>query len=151
MGVRQLESMVRISESLAKMQLSEEANEEHVKEAVRLFKVSTLKALKEGGGSGADEMAGSGEYVENIQKAERNIKRRLPIGSKTNVSKLVSEMSKRSLAGRNRVPREEEAGVPPQVKHLKQERSKHLYSYFVVVVGCQFNFHFQMRLSDLSQ
>merc|ERR1712129_542875 len=95
--VRQLELLVRISESLAKMQLSEEANEEHVKEAVRLFKVSTLKALKEGGGSGADAMAGSGEYVENIQKAERNIKRRLPIGSKTNVSKLVSEMSKRSL------------------------------------------------------
>jgi len=95
--VRQLESLVRISESLAKMQLSEEANEEHVKEAVRLFKVSTLKAAKEGGGSGGDAMAGSSEYMEQIQKAERNIKRRLPIGSKTNVSKLVSEMSKRSL------------------------------------------------------
>ena len=93
--VRQLESLVRISESLAKMQLSEEANEEHVKEAVRLFKVSTLKAAKEGASS--DAMAGSSEYMEQIQKAERNIKRRLPIGSKTNVSKLVSEMSKRPL------------------------------------------------------
>merc|ERR1712154_31113 len=36
--VRQLESLIRIAESLAKMQLNEEANEEHVKEAVRLFK-----------------------------------------------------------------------------------------------------------------
>jgi len=45
--VRQLESLIRIAESLAKMQLSEEANEDHVKEAVRLFKVSTLKAAKE--------------------------------------------------------------------------------------------------------
>jgi len=96
--VRQLESLVRISEALAKMQLSEEANEEHVKEAVRLFKVSTLKAAQEGGGSSGDAMAGSTEYMEQIQKAERNIKRRLPIGSKTNVSKLVSEMSRRSLS-----------------------------------------------------
>jgi len=93
--VRQLESLIRISEALAKMQLSEEANEEHVKEAVRLFKVSTLKAAKEGGGGITDQ--GSSEYMEQIQKAERNIKRRLPIGSKTNVSKLVSEMSRRSL------------------------------------------------------
>merc|ERR1712129_449830 len=37
------------------------------------------------------------EFKEQVLKAERNIKRRLPIGSKTNVSKLVSEMSKRSL------------------------------------------------------
>jgi len=99
--VRQLESLVRISEALAKMQLSEEANEEHVKEAVRLFKVSTLKAAQEGGGGSSGDamaMAGSTEYMEQIQKAERNIKRRLPIGSKTNVSKLVSEMSRRSLS-----------------------------------------------------
>ena len=97
--VRQLESLIRIAESLAKMQLSEEANEEHVKEAVRLFKVSTLKAAKEGGGGGGvDNLVGNQEYLESVQKAERNIKRRLPIGSKTNVSKLISEMSRRNLS-----------------------------------------------------
>jgi len=95
--VRQLESLIRISESLAKMQLSEEANEEHVKEAVRLFKVSTLKAAKEGGGGG-DAMAGSAEYLEGIQKAERNIKRRLPIGSVASVNKLKGEMARRNIS-----------------------------------------------------
>merc|ERR1719384_602316 len=58
--VRQLESMIRIAESLAKMQLSEEVNEEHVKESVRLFKVSTLKAAKQGSGGPAGAM--SDEY-----------------------------------------------------------------------------------------
>jgi len=95
--VRQLESLIRIAESLAKMQLSEEANEDHVKEAVRLFKVSTLKAAKEGGASG-DAMAGSAEYLEGIQKAERNIKRRLPIGSVASVQKLKGEMQRRNIS-----------------------------------------------------
>ena len=96
--VRQLESMIRISEALAKMQLSEEVNEEHVKESVRLFKVSTLKAAKQvtGGQGGGGAM--SEEYLVSVQKAERNIKRRLPIGSKTNVSKLVSEMQRKQLS-----------------------------------------------------
>jgi len=95
--VRQLESLVRISESLAKMQLSEEANEEHVKEAVRLFKVSTLKAAKEGG-VGGDALSGSPEFLESVQKAERNIKRRLPIGSVASVSKLKGEMARRNIS-----------------------------------------------------
>eukprot|EP01083_Nonionella_stella_P073216 197797_1 len=94
--VRQLESLIRISESLAKMQLSEEANEEHVKEAVRLFKVSTLKAAKEGTGAAGVQLDNN-QYLESVQKAERNIKRRLPIGSKTSVSKLVGEMARRQL------------------------------------------------------
>merc|ERR1719361_3018016 len=96
--VRQLESMIRISESLAKMQLSEEVNEEHVKESVRLFKVSTLKAAKQGAGGPAGGGAMSEEYLVSVNKAERNIKRRLPIGSKTNVSKLVSEMQRKQLS-----------------------------------------------------
>jgi len=95
--VRQLESLIRIAESLAKMQLSEEANEDHVKEAVRLFKVSTLKAAKEGGMATTDSLSGSNQFLESVQKAERNIKRRLPIGSKTNVSKLIQEMARRQL------------------------------------------------------
>ena len=36
-------------------------------------------------------------FYKMVQKAERNIKRRLPIGSKTNVSKLVQEMGRRQF------------------------------------------------------
>ena len=46
--VRQLEAIIRISESLAKMRLSNEATVEDVNEALRLFKLSTLQATKSG-------------------------------------------------------------------------------------------------------
>ena len=41
---RQLESLIRISESLAKMRLSKEVNENDVDEAIRLIKVATQSA-----------------------------------------------------------------------------------------------------------
>lgn len=50
--VRQLEAIIRISESLAKMQLQPFANETHVDEALRLFQVSTLDAAMSGSLSG---------------------------------------------------------------------------------------------------
>lgn len=50
--VRQLEAVIRISESLAKMQLLPFANEIHVEEALRLFHVSTLDAAMTGSLSG---------------------------------------------------------------------------------------------------
>eukprot|EP00486_Rosalina_sp_Unknown_P002322 CAMPEP_0201577232 /NCGR_PEP_ID=MMETSP0190_2-20130828/23496_1 /ASSEMBLY_ACC=CAM_ASM_000263 /TAXON_ID=37353 /ORGANISM="Rosalina sp." /LENGTH=333 /DNA_ID=CAMNT_0048009041 /DNA_START=1207 /DNA_END=2209 /DNA_ORIENTATION=+ len=71
--VRQLESLIRIAESLAKMQLSEEANEDHVKEAVRLFKVSTLKAAKEGGMATTDSLSGSGEFLNLYKKLKETL------------------------------------------------------------------------------
>lgn len=46
--VRQLEAIIRVSESLAKMQLQPFATETHVDEALRLFKVSTLDAAMNG-------------------------------------------------------------------------------------------------------
>lgn len=46
--VRQLEAIIRISESLAKMQLMPFATETHVNEALRLFQVSTLDAAMSG-------------------------------------------------------------------------------------------------------
>ena len=45
---RQLEAVVRIAESLAKMSLSPFATESHVDEALRLFQVSTLEAAMSG-------------------------------------------------------------------------------------------------------
>jgi DNA replication licensing factor MCM5 len=46
--VRQLEGIVRIAESLAKLSLSPTANEAHVDEALRLFRVSTFAATQSG-------------------------------------------------------------------------------------------------------
>lgn len=50
--VRQLEAIVRIAESLAKMSLLPFALESHVDEALRLFRVSTLDAAMSGSLSG---------------------------------------------------------------------------------------------------
>lgn len=49
---RQLEAVVRIAESLAKMKLQPVAGEEEVDEALRLFQVSTLDASLSGSLSG---------------------------------------------------------------------------------------------------
>ena len=46
--VRQLEAIVRISESLARMQLKPVAGPEHVDEAIYLFNQATVDALKSG-------------------------------------------------------------------------------------------------------
>jgi len=96
--IRQLESLIRIAESLAKMELSNEANEEHVKEAVRLFKVATLRAAKHG--IFDDNSSQNGAFQENVKKAERNICRRVAIGSTMSVKKLIDEMVKRLLPQR---------------------------------------------------
>ncbi|RHY82372.1 hypothetical protein DYB35_002100 [Aphanomyces astaci] len=50
--VRQLEALVRISESLAKMHLKIQVTSENVQEAIRLFKVSTMNASQDGGTRG---------------------------------------------------------------------------------------------------
>lgn len=46
--VRQLEAIIRMSESFAKMELSPFAHERHVEEALRLFHVSTIEAAATG-------------------------------------------------------------------------------------------------------
>merc|ERR1712056_76214 len=53
--VRQLEAIIRISESLAKMELREDVDISHVEEALRMFTVSTLDAAnRDRGGVGVD-------------------------------------------------------------------------------------------------
>ena len=47
--VRQLEAIVRITESVAKMRLSDIATEDDVQQAIHMFTVSTLRAAKVGG------------------------------------------------------------------------------------------------------
>jgi DNA replication licensing factor MCM5 len=80
--VRQLEAIVRISESLAKLSLSPIATESHVDEAIRLFLASTMDAITQGEGQGSKEL------MESASKIEDELKRRLPIGWSTSLATL---------------------------------------------------------------
>ncbi|PYH75947.1 DNA replication licensing factor Mcm5 [Aspergillus uvarum CBS 121591] len=83
--VRQLEAIVRITESLAKLSLSPIATEAHVDEAIRLFLASTMDAVNQGEGQGSKEM------MEEASKIEDELKRRLPIGWSTSLATLKRE------------------------------------------------------------
>ena len=85
--VRQLEAIVRISESLAKMELADRATEAHVNEAIRLFRISTLNAVH--AGHGGEAMPAS--LVAEIERVERAIKQRLPLGSSIAYASLLKE------------------------------------------------------------
>ncbi|EQL03127.1 hypothetical protein G6O67_002904 [Ophiocordyceps sinensis] len=84
--VRQLEAIVRITESLAKLTLSPVATEEHVDEAIRLFLCSTMDAVNQGSNQGSRELN------EEVNRLEVELKRRLPIGWSTNLATLRREM-----------------------------------------------------------
>uniref|UniRef100_A0AAV1UUH8 DNA replication licensing factor MCM5 n=1 Tax=Peronospora matthiolae TaxID=2874970 RepID=A0AAV1UUH8_9STRA len=85
--VRQLEALVRISESLAKMRLLNEATREHVQEAIRLFSVSTMNAAKDGGTQGL-----FGSFHEKAHEVEQSIYRTLRIGTRVETSALYSRL-----------------------------------------------------------
>jgi len=93
--VRQLEALVRISESLARMHLSEFATEEHALEAINLFKSSTIEAINSG--QVGDIASMSQEMAQEIQKAEEQIKKKLPIGTMMNQEALVSMLQRIGL------------------------------------------------------
>ncbi|UNI18852.1 DNA helicase [Purpureocillium takamizusanense] len=84
--VRQLEAIVRITESLAKLTLSPIATEEHVDEAIRLFLCSTMDAVNQGSNQGSRELN------EEVNRLEVELKRRLPIGWSTSLATLRREM-----------------------------------------------------------
>ncbi|EGG21461.1 MCM family protein [Cavenderia fasciculata] len=88
--IRQLEAIVRISESLAKMSLSNTASSRHVQEAIRLFTISTFDAITTNSAMGEQLTP---QMVEDISKAETQIKRRIAIGSKVSLKKVVEELS----------------------------------------------------------
>lgn len=79
--IRQLEAIIRITESLAKLRLSPVASEEHVEEAIRLFTASTMDAVDQGVSSGG--LITTGEMSKEINKVEQELRRRLPIGWST--------------------------------------------------------------------
>ncbi|KAG4432811.1 minichromosome maintenance protein 5 [Cadophora sp. M221] len=84
--VRQLEAIIRITESLAKLSLSPIATEQHVDEAIRLFLASTMDAVKMGSGQGSKELN------DEVNKLEDELKKRLPIGWSTSLQTLKREL-----------------------------------------------------------
>ncbi|EGR31798.1 mcm2-3-5 family protein, putative [Ichthyophthirius multifiliis] len=87
--VRQLEAIIRLSEAIAKIQLSEDVNEDHINKAHELFQYSTMNAIQNGRELGF-------ELPQELQglslKIEEAIKRRVAINSKVDCSKLKEEM-----------------------------------------------------------
>jgi DNA replication licensing factor MCM5 len=69
--VRQLEAIIRISESIAKMRLAKTVTIEDVKEAQRIFEVSSLSAMKTGSMGPENNPA----IIELVQKIEQDIMR----------------------------------------------------------------------------
>lgn len=84
---RQLEAIIRISESLAKLTLSTVVQNHHVEEAIRLFKFSTMDAVSAGSADGMSR----GELNSEMSRIEKDLKRRLPVGWSTSYQSLVKE------------------------------------------------------------
>eukprot|EP00123_Amoebidium_parasiticum_P017932 comp24037_c0_seq1/m.43040 comp24037_c0_seq1/g.43040 ORF comp24037_c0_seq1/g.43040 comp24037_c0_seq1/m.43040 type:complete len:725 (-) comp24037_c0_seq1:627-2801(-) len=89
--IRQLEAIVRISESLAKMSLSKFATWVNVEEALRLFRQSTLQAATNGDLAGVEGMT-TQEDIEQVQEVEKRIQRRLPISQATSRRLVIEDL-----------------------------------------------------------
>ncbi|CAH1116571.1 unnamed protein product [Phaedon cochleariae] len=90
--VRQLEAVIRISESLAKMQLQPFTTEAHVDEALRLFQVSTLDAAMSGSLAGAEGFTTEEEH-EMLARIEKQLKRRFAIGTQVSQQNIVQDFT----------------------------------------------------------
>lgn len=97
--VRQLEAIIRISESLAKMRLAPFATDADVDEALRLFQVSTLDAAMSGDLSGAEGFT-TEEDQEMISRIEKQVKRRFVIGSQVSEHAIVQDFLKQKYPER---------------------------------------------------
>jgi DNA replication licensing factor MCM5 len=83
--VRQLEALARISEALARMELSDVASEVHVDEALRLFKVATMQAASSPYGAAP----GSAQFDEEVKKCEQAIKSAVPLNTTVRTTELL--------------------------------------------------------------
>merc|ERR1712217_62341 len=84
--VRQLEAIIRISESLAKMELRDEVEVGHVEESVRLFMRSTMDSTNKN----REELAP--EEREELDKAMEHLRRLVPRGGRKNIYSLESSL-----------------------------------------------------------
>ncbi|CCH58755.1 hypothetical protein TBLA_0A09720 [Henningerozyma blattae CBS 6284] len=88
--IRQLEAIIRITESLAKLELNPVASEKHVAEAIRLFQASTMDAASQDP-TGGLQLHNSSALFSEIRRIEQELKRRLPIGWSTSYQTLQRE------------------------------------------------------------
>ncbi|GMH60385.1 hypothetical protein TrST_g5649 [Triparma strigata] len=90
--VRQLEALVRLSESLAKMRLAAEVAAEDIAEALRLFRVATMAASETDSNNGQDLLAAAnGPNRDDYEKAEKFLQSRVAVGTTVNKQKLIEE------------------------------------------------------------
>lgn len=89
--VRQLESLCRIAESLAKMSLGRFVTADHVQQAIQLFKLSTVEAAK--GGLARETM--SETERDRVRAAEALILQRLPVNGKASKTSILRDLKLR--------------------------------------------------------
>uniref|UniRef100_A0A0N4ZMC6 DNA replication licensing factor MCM5 n=1 Tax=Parastrongyloides trichosuri TaxID=131310 RepID=A0A0N4ZMC6_PARTI len=88
--VRQLEAVIRMSESLAKMELKPFVEEKHVDEAMRLFRVSTIEAAASGNLAGVEGF--TSEYEQDMfNRIEAQMKKRFAIGTAVSENMVVQD------------------------------------------------------------
>ncbi|OWF42189.1 DNA replication licensing factor mcm5-like [Mizuhopecten yessoensis] len=98
--VRQLEAIIRMSESLAKMRMQPFALEGDVDEALRLFQVSTLDAAMSGNLSGVEGFT-TEEDQELLSRIEKQIKRRFIIGSQVSEHAIIQDFTRQKYPERS--------------------------------------------------
>lgn len=94
--VRQLEALVRISESLAKMELLPFVQDRHVVEAIRLFGASTLRAAMSGDLAGAEGFTSDADR-QTLVRIEKQIKKRFQIGSSYRENTIIDDLAKQNF------------------------------------------------------
>ena len=87
---------MRITEAVAKTSLSPEATSEHVKEAVRLFRVSTLAAAASGLMTLESNM--SEELRKTVQIIEGRVVRMVPVGGAAPAARVKEQLLRAGFA-----------------------------------------------------
>jgi DNA replication licensing factor MCM5 len=87
---RQLESLVRITESLARMRLDVLAGRSDAEEAIKLFKIATVDAIK----SGVADQTLTEAQSELVLRVEEALRRRVAIGATVEHHRLLSELAR---------------------------------------------------------
>jgi len=94
--VRQLEALVRIAESLAKMQLAPFTTDEHINEAIRLFHASTLTSAESGQLMGVEGVTSDDDQA-LLNQIEQQLKKRFIPGSQVPVRSIMTDFSNQNF------------------------------------------------------
>lgn len=87
---RQLESLVRITESMARMRLDVLASRSDAEEAIKLFKIATVDAIK----SGVADQTLTEAQSELVLRVEEALRRRVAIGATVEHHRLLAELAR---------------------------------------------------------